>query len=153
MDTVLRAAVVYFFIWLVLRIAGKRSLAEMTTFDFVLLLIISETTQASLTDKDNSLTGCFLLIATLVTIDIGLSLWKQRSPRVEKIIDSAPLVLVEDGVPIAERMRKERVDEADILAAARKLRGLERLDQIKYAVLECNGGITIIPKRRRGRAS
>jgi uncharacterized membrane protein YcaP (DUF421 family) len=146
MDTVLRGAAVYFFIWLVFRVAGKRSLAEITTFDFVLLLIISETTQNALTGTDTSLVTAALLILTLVGIDIALSLLKQRSEKLEAILDSRPLLIVADGIPIAGRMEKARIDAADVLAAARKLRGLERLEQIKYAVLECNGGITIIPR-------
>jgi uncharacterized membrane protein YcaP (DUF421 family) len=148
MDTVIRAAATYAFVLLIFRLAGKRSLAETTAFDFVLLLIISETTQAALLDNDNSLTNSFLLIVTMVGIDVGLSLWKQRSERVEKLVDGVPLVILADGIPITERMDKARLDAGDILAAARELQGLERLDQIKYAVLERNGGITIIPKVR-----
>jgi uncharacterized membrane protein YcaP (DUF421 family) len=145
-DCVLRAFATYAFVWLVFRVSGKRSLAEITAFDFVLLLIISETTQAALMDKDNSLTNSFLLIATMVGLDVALSLWKQRSPAVERVVDGMPLVILADGIPLKERMDKERIDAEDILAAARHLRGLERLDQIKYAVLERNGGITVIPK-------
>src|SRR5688572_28127295 len=129
MDIVIRAAVTYLFVWLVFRVAGKRTLSEMTTFDFVLLLIISETTQASLMDNDNSLTNTFLLIVTMVGLDIALSLWKQRSKSVQNLFDGVPLLILEDGIPIKERLTKERVDEGDILVAARKLRGLERLDQ------------------------
>jgi uncharacterized membrane protein YcaP (DUF421 family) len=150
MESVLRAAVTYFVVWLFFRVAGKRSLGEMTAFDFVLVLIISETTQSALQDRDNSFTNTLLLIATMLAIDIGLSQWKQRSLRVEKLLDSVPLVVVADGVPLGERLKKARLDEADVLAAARRLRGLERLDQIKYAVLECNGGITVIPKEGSG---
>lgn len=146
MDSVIRAAVTYVFVWLVFRVAGKRSLAETTTFDFVLLLIISETTQAALLDHDNSLTNSFLLILTMVGIDVGLSWWKQRWRRLEKLLDGVPLVILADGIPIKDRMDRARVDEGDVLAAARQLQGLERLDQIKYAVLERNGGITVIPR-------
>jgi uncharacterized membrane protein YcaP (DUF421 family) len=146
MDSVLRGAITYVVVWMIFRISGKRSLAEITAFDFVLLLIISETTQAALLDSNNSMTNSFLLIVTMVGIDIGLSLWKQRSPRAEKLIDGVPLLILADGIPIKERMNKERVDEGDILAAARCLQGLERLDQIKYAVLERNGEISIVPK-------
>jgi uncharacterized membrane protein YcaP (DUF421 family) len=146
MDSVLRGLATYVFVWLVFRIAGKRSLTDITTFDFVLLLIISETTQAALVSDDNSLTNSFLLIATLVGTDVGLSLWKQYCPGLERAMDGVPLVILEDGRPLRDRMAKSRVDESDILAAARELQGLERLDQIKYAVLERHGGITIIPK-------
>ena len=146
METVVRGAATYLFVWLVFRIAGKRSLTDITTFDFVLLLIISEATQNAMVNGNNSMTNAFVLIITLVGMDIGLSLWKQRSQRVEKFFDSVPLLILADGVPLSDRLQKARVDESDILNAARKLQGLERLEQIKYAVLERNGGITIIPK-------
>lgn len=148
MGIVIRAAVTYFIVWLILRISGKRSLSEITTFDFVLLLILSETTQAALQDQNNSLTSTVILIVTMVGIDIGLSLLKQRSKNVDKVMDGCPLVILENGVPLRDRLDRERVDEKDILSAARKLRGLERFDQIKYAVLERDGGITIIPWAR-----
>jgi hypothetical protein len=104
------------------------------------------TDQAALLDSNNSMTNSFLLIVTMVEIDIGLSLWKQRSPTAEKLIDGVPLLILADGIPIKQRIDKERVDEGDILAAARCFQGLERLDQIKYAVLERNGEISIVPK-------
>ena len=148
MDSVLRAVITYTVVWLVFRISGKRSLSQITTFDFVLLLIISETTQQALVDEDNSMTNSFLLVATFFAIDLGLSLVKEWSPRAEKLLDGTPVLILADGQPIPERMQKERVSEEDILGAARELRGLERLDQIKYAVLECNGEITIIPRHR-----
>lgn len=147
MDTVLRAAATYAAVWLILRVAGKRSLAEITTFDFVLLLIISEAVQAALLAKDNSMTNSFLVVVTMVGIDIAASLWKQRSKAADRWIDGTPLVILRDGVPLKERMDRERVDESDILAAARLLHGLERLEQIKYAVLERNGGISVVPVR------
>ena len=150
MDTVMRGAVTYLFVWLIFRVAGKRTLTQITTFDFVLLLIISETTQAALLDNDNSLTNTFILIVTMVGLDIGLSLLKQRSPKLEKVMDGVPLVILADGIPVQDRMDRARVDIGDILTAARERQGLERLDQIKYAVLEKDGKISIIPKTGGG---
>jgi uncharacterized membrane protein YcaP (DUF421 family) len=150
MNPILRATVVYFFLMLVFRLAGKRSLAQITAFDFVLLLIIGEATQNALIGQDYSLTNAGLVIMTLVMLDIGLSLVKARFPRLEPVLDDLPLVLVENGRAITDRMREARVDEDDVLAAARHLQGLERLDQVKYAVLERSGGITVIPKAERG---
>ncbi len=146
MDSILRGLTMYLFLLLIFRISGKRSLGQITTFDFVLLLIISEATQNALVGKDYSMTNAFLVITTLVGLDIGLSLWKQRSSRVEQLLDGVPLVIVENGRPIKERMDKSRVDENDILTAGRQLFGLERMNQIKYAVLERSGDITIIPQ-------
>jgi uncharacterized membrane protein YcaP (DUF421 family) len=150
MNPILRATVVFFFLMLVFRLAGKRSLAQITSFDFVLLLIIGEATQNALIGQDYSLTNAALVIITLVMLDIGLSLVKARFPRLEPVLDDLPLVLVENGRAITDRMREARVDEEDVLAAARELQGLERMDQVKYAVLERSGGITVIPKAGAG---
>jgi len=146
MESVIRGLAFYTLLLIIFRISGKRSLGEVTTFDFVLLLIISETTQQALLGEDFSLTNAFLLIVTLVGLDIGLSHLKNRWPRLEKVLEDVPLVLVEDGRPLKERMDRSRIGEDDIMQSARRLQGLERMDQIKYAVLERNGGITIIPK-------
>ena len=146
MDAVLRAGATYVILLLIFRAAGKRSLAEMTAFDFILLLIISETTQSALVDGNNSLTNTVLLVVTMVGLDIALSFVKEWVRPLEKAMDSVPLIILAYGVPLADRMKKSRVDEADILSAARRSLGLERLDQIKFAVLETNGGISVIPK-------
>jgi uncharacterized membrane protein YcaP (DUF421 family) len=146
MTSILRAAVMYLFLLVVLRLTGKRSLAQTTTFDFVLLLIIAESSQQALAGQDFSIANAVLIIVTLILLDIGISLWKERSPTLERIIDGVPLVLVENGQPIRQRMIKTRVDEEDILNAARLHQGLERMDQIKYAVLERSGEISIVPK-------
>jgi uncharacterized membrane protein YcaP (DUF421 family) len=148
MDAVIRAVAVYVFVWLVFRIAGQRTLSDATTFDFVLLLIIAEATQQALLGEDFSLTNAFLVITTLVGIDILMSLLKERFPRVDRAMEGEPVVIVENGRPIEKRMMRARVDRGDVLEAARRLQGLERMDQIKYAVLEPSGGITIVPKER-----
>jgi uncharacterized membrane protein YcaP (DUF421 family) len=146
MESIIRGAATYLFVWLIFRITGKRTLAQITTFDAVLLLIISETTQAALTDNDNSFTNSILLILTMLGIDVLLSCIKQRSSIVEKVMDGAPLIILDRRGVRHEAMTKERVDEQDILHAARELHGLSRLDQIDYAILEQTGEITIIPK-------
>ena len=148
MESVVRALVVYFFLLLIFRISGKRTLTENTNFDLVLLLIISETTQQAMVDNDHSVVNGFLLIMTLVGASIGLSLLKQRVPSLEKWLDGTALVIMENGRVHKDRMDKVRVDEADILEAARKLQGLERLEQVKYAIVERNGEITIVPAAR-----
>lgn len=147
MDAVLRAVAIYLFLLLIFRLSGKRTLAEVTVFDFVLVLIIAETTQQALLGNDFSVTNAFLLIVTLIGFDIGLSLLKERFSWFGKLTEGHPVVILENGEPLKDRMEKARVDESDILEAARRLQGLERLEQIKYAVLERNGGITIVPFR------
>ncbi|MFB3818961.1 MAG: DUF421 domain-containing protein [Candidatus Methylomirabilales bacterium] len=145
MESVFRACFMYVFLWLVLRAAGKRTLAEATTFDFVLLLVISEASQQALLGNDFSVTHGVIIIVTLVLIDVLLSLLKIRFPRVDDVASGKAVVIVEGGRALLERMQKLRVDEDDVLEAARRLRGLERMDQIKYAVMEVNGGISVIP--------
>ena len=146
MDSFIRALAIYFFLLLVFRISGKRSLGQITTFDFVLLMVIGEATQQAMIGDDFSITTAWILIATLVGVDIGISLLKRRFSKLERWLEGTPLILVENGKLLEERAWRCRVDEADLLSAARRLQGLERLDQIKYAVLERNGEITIVPK-------
>ena len=147
MESVIRGAATYFFVWFLFRIAGKRTLAEVTTFDFVLLLIISESIQQAMIDSDNSVTNAFLLVVTLVGLDVALSLIKRHSKRVARLLDGTPIVIIENGKLHRDRMEKERIDEADILSTAREAHGLERLDQIKYAVVEQSGHITVVPRK------
>jgi uncharacterized membrane protein YcaP (DUF421 family) len=146
---VLRAAAVYGGLLVIFRLAGKRTLAQITAFDFVLILIISEAFQSTLTVNNDSLGAAFLIAMTMIGLDIGLSLLKQFSRPLEKLFDDIPLVIVENGKPLKERMNKVRVDEEDVLAAARMTQGLERMADIKYAVLERSGGISIVPYQHR----
>ena len=148
MDAVLRATAMYLLLLTVFRVSGRRMLAELTTFDFVLLLIIGEATQQALLGEDFSFINAMLVIVTLVTLEIGLSLLKGWAPFLGKLLDGTPMIVVDHGRPLRERMRKARIDEEDILEAARRLQGIERLDQIKYAVLEVSGGISVIPNDR-----
>jgi uncharacterized membrane protein YcaP (DUF421 family) len=148
MDSVLRAATIYAFLLLIFRVTGKRSMAQITAFDFVLLLIISEATQQALLGNDFSIINAFVVIATLMFLDLGLSLVKEWVPKLDPLLDSTPLVIVEDGKVLDDRVAAERIDLDDILTAARQHHGLERLDQIKFAVLERSGGISIIPREK-----
>jgi uncharacterized membrane protein YcaP (DUF421 family) len=145
--TILRATAIYLGLLVIFRMAGKRTLAQITAFDFVLILVISESFQSALSAGDESLTSAFLIALTMIGLDIGLSLLKQRSKGLEKLLDDIPLVIVEDGKPLKERMQKVRVAEEDILSAARMNQGVERMADIKYAVLERSGGISIIHRR------
>jgi uncharacterized membrane protein YcaP (DUF421 family) len=145
MNPVFRGVIIYLFLFLVLRIMGKRSLSETTTFDFVVLLIISEVTQQGMIDGDNSLTGAIILISTLLGMDLLFTLVKGPFKLFERVVEGTPLVIVDHGRPLKKRMNKTKIDEADILQAARFNQGLEKMEQIKYAVLEKSGDISIIP--------
>lgn len=146
MEPVLRAVSVYVLLLVLFRVAGRRLLSEVTTFDFVLLLIIGESTQQALIGNDFSVVNAMVIITTLLTIDIAISVLKYRSGRVDKVIDGTPLIIVQDGRLLHDRLAQVQVDESDIMTAARELQGIERLEQIKYAVLERSGGISIIPR-------
>lgn len=148
MDSVFRGVLTYLFVFAVFRVAGRRSLIEATPFDLALLLIISEVTQQAMVDDDHSMINGMILIITLVGCDVLLSWARVRFKPLEKVLEEAPLVIVDHGKPVKKVMAHTRVDEADVLQAARETRGLERMEQIKYAVLEPGGGISVIPLDR-----
>jgi uncharacterized membrane protein YcaP (DUF421 family) len=145
-EPVLRAVAVYVSLIVLFRVLGNRALGQITSFDFVLLLIISEAIQNGLVGTSYSVVNALVLVTTLITLDVALSLVKQHWPRLETFFDGAPLVVVDNGRPLRDRMNQARVDDEDVLAAARR-EGLERMTQVKYAVLERNGAISIIPRR------
>ncbi|NGZ04582.1 MAG: hypothetical protein CV090_16195 [Nitrospira sp. WS238] len=146
MDPVVRSASVYFILLIFLRLAGRRTLMQMTSFDLVLLLIIGEATQNALLQSDSSVTNAVLVILTLISLDIAFSYIKQRVPVVARWMDGLPMIIVRDGRPLKDLMVKARVSEIDVLTAARESQGLQRMEQIKYAVLETTGSISIIPR-------
>lgn len=146
METLFRAALVYLFLTLLFRLAGKRTLSQVTPFDLVLLLIISETVQQAMIAEDNSMTNAALLVLTLIGIDIVLSWLKQRWTWLDRVMDDRPLIIVQDGKPIADRMKRERVSEGEVMASARHTQGVRRMEDIAYAVLETDGKISIIQK-------
>jgi uncharacterized membrane protein YcaP (DUF421 family) len=146
MESIIRAAIVYIALLVLFRIAGKRSLAEVTSFDLVLLLIISEAVQPALSDRDDSMTNALLLVVTLIGMNILFSVLARRWKGFGKLIDDMPLIIVKDGKLLPDRMQHERVSEDEVLEAARELQGIDRLEQIRYAILERNGHITIVPR-------
>lgn len=146
METVLRGAAIYFIVLAIVRISGRRALSEMTPFDLVLILIVAETTQQALLGDDFSITNAAILIVTLFTIDIGLAFVKERWRFADKLIDGRPTLLIADGASDERALRRARVGIEDVLAAARVQHGIERLEQVKHAVLECDGNISIVPR-------
>ena len=151
MDSVIKAAIVYFALWAIIRISGRRTLGEMSAFDLVLFMIIGGSTQRAITGQDYSLTNALLLVATFIVIDIALSLVELKSPFMRRVFNGMPMILVENGTVMAARLRRARITEENILESARKLHGLERIDQIKFAILEATGVITIVPAVQAGR--
>lgn len=147
MESVIRGAVIYLVLLLVMRISGRRTLSEATAFDFVLLLIVAETTQQALLGDDFSITNAVVLFVTLIVIDIGLSYLKQWSPTANKLLQGIPTVIVRDGKLDQHALRRARIGENDILVAARQKQGLANLEQIEHAVLETDSGISVIPRK------
>lgn len=147
MESVFRGVVIYLFLWLVFRFSGKRTLAQTSPFELVLLLIISEVTNEAMVDSDHSVTNAMLLIMTLVGMSILLSEVKHRSPAASRWLEGLPLPLVRKGEVLTENLDKTRVDEADILMAARFNQGVRTMDDVEEATVENNGEISIVAKK------
>lgn len=146
MDMVLRAIAIYLVLMVVFKIAGRRALLQMTSFDLILLLIISEATQQALLGNDFSVTGAALTIITLVVVDILFGTLKKYVKGAENLIDGTPVVLVENGQMLENKMREADITRDDIMVSARNNQGIAELAEIKFAILERNGHISIIPK-------
>lgn len=142
---IIRALAIYLILLVVFKIAGRRALLQMTSFDLILLLIISEATQQALLGNDFSVTGAMLTIITLVVVDMLFGMMKKSVSGAESILDGTPVILVENGELLTEKLKKVDVSCDDILVAARQNQGITELGKIKYAILERNGHISIIP--------
>ena len=117
MDTVLRSVAVYLFVLVVFRISGKRSLSQITTFDFILLLIISEATQQALLGNDYSIINALVVIASLIVLDVAFSWMESRWSGFGRVVGSLPVVIVEHGRLLDDRAKREGVTLSEILAA------------------------------------
>ncbi len=148
MNPVFRAVVMFVVLWVVFRIGGRRTLAEITTFDFILLLVIGDAAQNALVGDDFAITTAALVIVTLLLLDVGIGRLSLRSERLRHVFDSAPVIVIDNGTVLDRVLRREGVDLEEVLAAARDRHGLERLDEIKYAIVERHGGISVVPKER-----
>ncbi len=149
MDSMVRAAAVYLFLLILFRLSGKRTLAEVTTFDLILTLIISEAIQQALIGSDNSLTNGLIIVVTLVGLDMLISAVKLRFPRFDRFLEGLPVTILDNGRLHREAMKREGVDEQDILQAARELQGLDRIEDLRKAVIEKTGQITVMPKSKK----
>ena len=148
MNSVIRGLSIYAILLIATRLSGRRTMAQMTPFDFVLLLIIAETTQQALLGDDFSISNAIVLILTLFATDVLLAWLKGWSPRVESLLDGSPTVLISRGRVDHEAMNRARVSIDDVLETARERQGLKSLADIDAAVLEVSGAISIIPKQK-----
>ena len=146
MDIVLRAAFAYVFILFLMRVVGRRELSSMEPSDLILLVVMGDLIQNGVTQSDYSVTGVVLATSTFGLLAVLTSYTVFRSSRAKKIIEGEPLILVENGEAIERNLKGERLTLDDVMEEARAQQ-LDSLDQIKWAVLESNGSISIIPKQ------
>ena len=143
MDIVLRAAFAYAFITFLLRIVGRRELSSMGPSDLILLVVMGDLIQNGVTQSDYSVTGVVLATSTIGICAVLTSLLVFKSKRASRIIQGRPIIIVQDGRPIQDNMRSERLTLDDVMEEARGQQ-IERIDEVKWAVLEASGQITFI---------
>jgi uncharacterized membrane protein YcaP (DUF421 family) len=145
MYTLIHAVFGYLFLLLMVRILARRPGAQMTPFEFVLIFLLGGVIILSTAGDDRSMTNCYGGVIVICMMHRFMGWLKQRSPRIGAIIDGTPVLLLKDERWQSASMDQTRVDDNDVMAAARG-KGIKTLAQIKYAVLERNGAITVIKK-------
>jgi uncharacterized membrane protein YcaP (DUF421 family) len=145
MDIVIRSAIAFLFIFLLLRVIGRRELSSMEPFDIILLVVIGDLMQQGVTQSDMSMTGALLAVGTFAGLAVFFSFLVFRFRRVRPMLEAKPLVLLEDGKPIESNLRHERMTLEELAGEARQQQ-ITSLDEIQWAVLEGSGRITFIPK-------
>lgn len=146
MDEVLRTIAVYLILLVAFRLTGKRTLAQATSFDLVIVLVVGEATAQALLGEDFSVTRAAIVIVTLVLLQRGSDYLAWKYKKFDRITEGAPSLLISDGEVLAKELATHKLDASDIMEAARDKHGLERMEQIKWAVLEKSGDITIVPR-------
>jgi uncharacterized membrane protein YcaP (DUF421 family) len=142
-DLVIRAAAVFVFIFVLMRLIGRRELSSLEPFDLILLVVIGDLAQQGVTQNDNSVTGVVLVVGTIALLTVATSYLSFRFRRLRPILDGEPIVLVEDGRPIQRNLRRERITVEEVAEAAR-LQSVATLADVRWAVLETSGEISII---------
>ncbi|KRA81868.1 hypothetical protein ASD78_00925 [Lysobacter sp. Root667] len=142
----LRACVVYFVLLVMIRVSGKRSMGQFTSFDMLLVVLLGNAVQNALLGTDTTVGGGLILAATLIALNWGVGYVSSRSDRAERLFEGVPVVLARDGHVYREILRRELVSRADFHKAMRE-NDCAEVDHIGLATLETNGHITIL---RRG---
>jgi uncharacterized membrane protein YcaP (DUF421 family) len=143
MDTVVRVAVVYLFLLLALRLLGKREFGQLSPLEFVCLLLIPELVQQALVREDFSMTNALVAVSTLFLLVFLTSLVSHRWKRVDDILQGQPSVLVSNGHMHTKTMDQERVTPEELFTEMRRS-GIDRLENVKFAVLEPDGHISVV---------
>jgi uncharacterized membrane protein YcaP (DUF421 family) len=143
-ELIVRAIIVYVTLLGMLRLTGKRQVGQLAPFDLVLLLVLSNAVQNSMNGGDNSLIGGLILAATLVALNYLVSYLTQRSRKLEILIDGRPQILIHNGKLFEEALQSACITHHELNAALRRA-GCINIDEVKLALLENNGGISVIP--------
>jgi uncharacterized membrane protein YcaP (DUF421 family) len=143
LDLVLRTLVAFFLVFLLTRIIGRRELNSMEPFDIILLVVIGDLIQNGVTQSDYSVTGIFLVVTTMAVLTVGTSYVGFRFRRFRPLLEGEPIILVDQGRPIAQNLRRERLTIEELEAEARQQQ-IDSLHEVKWAVLETSGDISFI---------
>ena len=141
---VVRTLVVYLVLFVAIRVAGKREIGQMTPFDLVVLLVISNAVQNAMLGPDNSLNGGILAALSLLVVNRLVARFGLRSAWLQEQLVGQPTVLVNDGQLIQENLRREGVSDDEVTQALRE-HGIQELKTVKLAVLEVDGTISVVP--------
>src|SRR4051812_9335408 len=145
MDLVFRATAIFVFLYLITRVIGRRELASLEPFDLILLVVIGDLIQQGVTQSDYSVTGAMTVITTFSALTVLVSFLNFRFRRLRLALDGQPIVLVMDGKVLEGNLRRERMTRDELEAEAR-LQQAESIENVKLAVLETGGNISVIPK-------
>ena len=145
MDIVARAAVMFFVLYVLLRIMGKRELGQLTPFELVVMIVLGDLIQQAVTHNDFSLTGAVLAVSTFAFLAIAMSWLTYLSPRAEKLLDGEPRVVIRDGKLLKENLRRDRMTQSEVESEMR-LAGIATMDRVAWAILEPQGKISFIKK-------
>ena len=145
-ELILRSAVVYVFLVIILRISGKRQIGQMAPFDLVLLLVLSNAVQNSMNGGDNSLVGGLVSATTLILLNHLLGYLTLRSKTMEKLVEGKPEVLIHNGKLYETGLESGALTRHELNAALRKA-GCACVEDVHYAVLENDGSISVVPRK------
>jgi uncharacterized membrane protein YcaP (DUF421 family) len=143
-EIVLRTAIVYLFLVVVLRVSGKREVGQMSILELIVILIISDAVQNSMVGENTTIWGGLVAVLTLVGLDAVIKVIAHRSRRVRHAIEGEPRLLVRDGKLLERAIEEEHVEAEEVRAAIRA-HGIARVDDVRLAVLEVDGSISVIP--------
>lgn len=145
MQIVLRAAALYFFVWIVTRGIGRKELSELSSFDLILLIVMGDLIQQGVTGDDRSVLGAMLAVATMALLVLTFSYLSYRSKRAGNILEGTPAVIIQDGKPLTEILKIERLTLDEVRDAARE-QGITDLQDVKIGVIEAAGKFSFLRK-------